>query len=789
MTASSRQFRKIHDIISSELVVRQNNVNFIQEFAVLSSATTSTVFTTNREIHEIAFVTVNGITVHNYTVSRPNTITISGIASSPANDVLIGYFYNNGTVANTDSCTPGGSPTLPPNIELFTTTPSSGQDGDIVLDFRILANGGSGISWNIYKTGANIPLFSGTALESNNGYPIGGYSATPTPEQYKYVLTQAEYLAGVGRDLSFTLIVDYAFNGIAASDATSTSYSMLQGNAKGFEGAIEAVPPLLDTPGKFTVSLAFNVKNLEGGTFEWGIYKTRVITGDDPGVGSVTSLIHTGTSTIPLVTTVTDAVSVATNQQYDYVYELKARGTSRDYTFVDSTRIAIDTIAVAGGITGDIIAYPANIVTQGNVNTELELIFTIASGTPQAEFQVERYTRNHKTGTYAAAPTVVYTGDILPSTHYTKTLSESFVAGDTRVYDYVLSYRDKALGGAYIQLSAAVVDVAVPATVGGRLTVTPSSITKTGLSQQSLGISLNDLGSTYEWKVSRIKSTLFGTNAAHEPTVVSGSYDGNLVTTAADSLQISTGETGKYTYILRIKPAGTTSYVDVESVDVVLNIGGGGKVTAGISTTTSLIDTKGTTPVPLRVVVDNPNNTLINWRIFKTVNKVETEIESGGANTAIDLIRTDNIVAFDNDVYTIRYLLQVNIGLGFEDYSFIDVVVSIIPTGVVVGFLQLTPTSISTAGTTSVDVRMVTTDLTGALYDWNIVKIDGAIETLVAAGTGENADKDETFQNIVNTGSPENRVITYGLLIKELGTGLAQGFRVEHIETLDINVI
>jgi hypothetical protein len=198
---------KIRDIINRELIVRQQKVNYTQEYGVTGENDNiyeeqgHTVFETEYKIDKISFVTINGITQaegRDYVVRDDKfSIEFTGIIMNNRT-VIVGYYYEK---IRRDSIT------LPPVLDKFFITPSSGEDNIIIFTFNILQHDGRNIFWSIHKDGAAevVKNTNGESL-SGTGLNVDGIDGT---KLINYEITQAEYEERAGEDIPFTLIVVY----------------------------------------------------------------------------------------------------------------------------------------------------------------------------------------------------------------------------------------------------------------------------------------------------------------------------------------------------------------------------------------------------------------------------------------------------------------------------------------------------------------------------------------------------------------------------------------------------
>jgi len=336
MASISQQARKIHDIIASELVVRQNNVNFTQEYGeagasaniVVDQSTGTLIFSTGRIIHEILFVTYNGLSlaegVH-YSVDRPNTVTIPTISGTDPNTaiVLIGYHYTVGAVSVVN--------TAVPVIKTFYTTPNSGEEQDIILEFAIQANAGENISWSINKNGlTSTPLYTGTGLETANGYVVGPDGSTLI--YLKYEVTAADVALGVPQ-ITFTLAVDYEMPGGARGGVVfaNTDYEITSGVPAPLTGGITSSPGSVALVGDTDVDINANLENPEGDVFSWTLYKTLTGTLITQGVRIV---LQSGSSSdVHFTLAYTDTITADATADYTISYFIESKKDTRNHLY------------------------------------------------------------------------------------------------------------------------------------------------------------------------------------------------------------------------------------------------------------------------------------------------------------------------------------------------------------------------------------------------------------------------------------------------------------------------
>lgn len=196
---------KIKDIINRELIVRTNNVNYLQEYGTVGTSNNigsgvATIFSTKYKIHKIAFVTINGITqvegVNYFTGDF--TITFSGVIL-PEKIILVGYYYEKELNPFTKT---------PPRILDFSVTPDVGSNGLLKFKFSIEQNSGVDILWTIHRDGRD------TRVMNSWHQPLEGEELLITPDDgnmIEFELSYDEYIARTGDSIPFTLIVTYNY--------------------------------------------------------------------------------------------------------------------------------------------------------------------------------------------------------------------------------------------------------------------------------------------------------------------------------------------------------------------------------------------------------------------------------------------------------------------------------------------------------------------------------------------------------------------------------------------------
>ena len=198
--------QKIRDIIDRELIIRTNNVNYTQEYGVAGENANiyvergKTIFLTSLGIHEISFVTVNGVTQalgRDYEVLDAFRIRFNGVVMD-GRTVVIGYFYDKIRSSEVE---------FPPVLTFFTSDNTEGKDGIIRFFFNILPNSGRNIYWSIHKDGEDVPAknTSGEELTGTSLNVLGVDGA----KAIEYEITYQEYLDRPGQTVPFTLIVVY----------------------------------------------------------------------------------------------------------------------------------------------------------------------------------------------------------------------------------------------------------------------------------------------------------------------------------------------------------------------------------------------------------------------------------------------------------------------------------------------------------------------------------------------------------------------------------------------------
>lgn len=336
--------KKIHDIISSELVARVNNVNFRQEFGEVgkSSAITtegnSTIFTTTYKIDKVVYVTVNGVNLiegEHYTITSDFTISISN-QGAPLRDlpgsstnILIGYFfYNRRHITITDI-------KIPPTIETFYLNKYSGKSGEITFDFVINPNDGKNIYWSILKNGNEVPLFSGSSLKTTNSTTV---DSSGNVVKLSYLISNNEYLQCASGELTFTLVVIYDLS----QDGSRLDEKLMNSQIYRFvpsvpiTGSITSTPAFIDSEGQFIINVNWSTLNPDKDNYEWQVTKTIS--------GSSEIVLYSGSSYDNETGNFTEIIDTYQGDNYSIRYFLKVKSTI-DSTFKtlsnDRTEIAV----------------------------------------------------------------------------------------------------------------------------------------------------------------------------------------------------------------------------------------------------------------------------------------------------------------------------------------------------------------------------------------------------------------------------------------------------------------
>ena len=333
--------KKIHNIISSELVVRTNNINLRQEFGEVGHSVqirnenVTTIFTTEFSIKQVVFLTVNGVNliegVH-FFVDSEFEIHISN-NGDPLKDfigqsvnILVSYMHTGRRFRLQTSA-------FPPVITTFYLNKTSGVDEKIIFDFSIEQRDGKNIYWSILKDGGETPLFSGSALATNNGHIV---DSSGNLVELAYYVTNPEYLSRIGDDITFTLVVIYDLT----EDGTKLDEKLLK-DAKyrlidiaPTVGNITTLPAFIDAAGDHIISIDYTITNPSGNFYEWEV--TRSFN------GGPTSVISSGSSASNTSEHLTENIVASSGDNDSYRYYLRAKfGGNPDFVTLSNDRTTV----------------------------------------------------------------------------------------------------------------------------------------------------------------------------------------------------------------------------------------------------------------------------------------------------------------------------------------------------------------------------------------------------------------------------------------------------------------
>lgn len=355
--------KKIYNIINSELIVRTNNVKLRQEFGEVGTSPkitaegTSTIFTTLFVIKKVNYITVNGINliegVH-YTVDSSNKIRISNsgapVRKNPSltTTILVSYYAG---ASKTSSIK------VPPTINFFSLSRTSGKNGEIVFDFSISPHDGKNIYWSILKDGNSVPLHSGKTNYTTNGISVDGIVST----RLNTFITETEYLNRQGENIPFTFLVvyDLSEDGSQLDEKAMATANFLVDNMEDVTGNLTASPALIQIANAATpVTITYNINKASGSLalFDWAIYKSIN--------GGVESLLRQGNQASPVLSgTYDDSVSAAIGNNFDVRYYLRVKDSgSLDFRTLSNDKVTISVpsaplVAHAGYLDAAIMSY------------------------------------------------------------------------------------------------------------------------------------------------------------------------------------------------------------------------------------------------------------------------------------------------------------------------------------------------------------------------------------------------------------------------------------------------
>jgi hypothetical protein len=375
--------RKIKDIIDSELILRTNNFRLRKEYGEVGSSQkittsgTSTVFTTDFDIHSVNYITVNGVNlienVH-YVIAGPNVIHISNSGSpvkkhpSITTSILVSYFAGAAHRAIAK---------IPPVINYFTLSKYSGKSGEIVFNFSIAQNSGKNIYWSILKDGDSTPLFSGNSLYTSDGNSVTNGVTT----RLSYTVTPSEFLERQGEHIPFTLVVVYDLteDGTHLDEKLLADASYLLEHMEAITGSIDVTPALISAanPANNIVATYNIISPIDSpALFDWQITKSVN--------GGAKILVVSGNQNSTLSGSYSESVISSVGQQGEiqFFLEIKESGAT-SYSIIANDKAVISVAApvqtaLAGYLDASIMSYidPADGVRKkiGSLGTAQDLV-------------------------------------------------------------------------------------------------------------------------------------------------------------------------------------------------------------------------------------------------------------------------------------------------------------------------------------------------------------------------------------------------------------------------------
>jgi len=209
--------RKIRDIIDRELIMRTNNVNYIQEFGVVGTNSNiaiinaKTIFYTNYSIHKISFVSINGVTQalgRDYTVVGISEVHFNGVVLD-GRTIVVGYFYDKPVERDIK---------IPPRLISFSVSPTFGRGNILDFSFKIEQNDASNIYWSIYKDVALGVTAQNTAGEFLNGVDLIVDGVDSTGKVINHEISTGEAIDRADDTISFMLVVVYDLTNLPGQD-------------------------------------------------------------------------------------------------------------------------------------------------------------------------------------------------------------------------------------------------------------------------------------------------------------------------------------------------------------------------------------------------------------------------------------------------------------------------------------------------------------------------------------------------------------------------------------------
>jgi len=758
------EVKNIHDIMTSELIVRQNNVNFTMEYLNISVENLPLIFPTKMKIHEVVYVTLNGTTlikdIH-YEVIRPNTVKVisipaeAGSATDAGNmPMQVAYHYNLGAVVNITS--------VPPEIISFYTTPASGEDEPILLNFVINQNGAQlPIRWTISKAGRALSLFNGSGLITTDGVTqdTAGDSIL-----LQYIVTEAEFLANPGGGLVFTLGVTYTMaNGTGSGTVFAQADYLYTAASPPITGDIFITPQLFTEEGAITIDVDYIVDNPALVDYSWFLYQEIHY---PSGVITTPVLLAQGTSDQSVSSSYADAWVVAPYADYDIHYKLyKLEASDSIGVFLAENVAEVDTGIDAPS--GSVSVVPAAIRT-ANVATDIDIEYIIVNdGAISIVWSLTRAELGATT-----YPLVVATGTT--SGAVSATATNTFTATEGQSTTYVYAIEVAIDGGTPRVLASDSLVIEVESEGVTSITTLPALIASTGPVTIQTNYAAQFTGVIFDYKVTAI-SVPAGRFSLDTSIVASGRVQSSVASFIVDSIDVLSDDAFERTYTLAIKLPGETVYSDYISSSATVAIGDI-DITGTVEAAVPLVDSAGTTVIKIDYSLANLSGDTFEWRIrSQGVGRTPAIVVLASGTTSLTAVVAELPITFSTelgDSYTTEYLLEskssVDAAYMLEDITSITVAVVAGTKAPLRGTIHAVPSILTGAVESAVSLVYEIVNDNLVTYDWKILRVQGLSYAVVVSGSGA-VSLNSVFADTLTPSPGEESAYSYLLQVKEAG--------------------
>lgn len=339
--------KKIKNIIDSELILRTNNVRIKQESGAVGNSSAisiegnTTKFATLYVIDKINFVTINGVTLiegKHYFITDGNIVNISNsgapVKKNPtlSTNILVSYYASVEKVTTVN---------IAPVVSFFTLNSNSGRDKELIFNFKINQNNGNNIFWSIIKDGSSTPLYSGTSLETVNGF----INVDTAPVKLNYFVTEQEVLNRVGDNIPFTLIViyDMSEDGSRLNEKILSTQIYTVQQPEIITGNLNTTPATITSPvsnpigTNYTINTDYTINKEVGSSilFDWDLVRIS-------GTGVQTTVVS-GNQASPLIGRYTEIINVKSLDVFNIRYLLRVK----DFGYTVYRTIANDRLDVS----------------------------------------------------------------------------------------------------------------------------------------------------------------------------------------------------------------------------------------------------------------------------------------------------------------------------------------------------------------------------------------------------------------------------------------------------------